>query len=114
VFAGRLSDITISRNGQRLCAATIWSFKQANGCVVRSLIQKTNHSSWESYMRDAAFDQIAVKTLSEVYDDVINTLVEAQTYPSPEVIGTTIIKHATQEQDPIKVRQTVLNELQVR
>ena len=48
----------------------------------------------ERMLHDAAFDQVAVKALSTVYDDVVNALCLARYYPSPEMIGAKIIRHA--------------------
>jgi len=65
----------------------------------------------ERMLHDAAFDQVAVKALSTVYDDVVNALCLARYYPSPETIGAKIIEHALRGYDPITVREMVLREL---
>ena len=66
----------------------------------------------ERMLHDAAFDQVAVKALSTVYDDVVNALCLARYYPSPETIGTKIIRHARRGYNPNEVRDIVLRELQ--
>ena len=66
----------------------------------------------ERMLQDAAFDQVAVKALSTVYDDVVNALCLARYYPSPEMIGAKIIRHARRGYNPNEVRDFVLRELQ--
>jgi len=65
----------------------------------------------ERMLHDAAFDQVAVKALSTVYDDVVNALCLARYYPSPEMIGAKIIRHARRGYNPNEVGDFVLREL---
>ena len=56
----------------------------------------------ERMLHDAAFDQVAVKALSTVYDDVVNALCLARYYPSPETIGAKIIRYARRDTTPMR------------
>ena len=66
----------------------------------------------ERMLQDAAFDQVAVRALSTVYDDIVNALCLARYCPSPETIGAKIIRHARRGYNPDEVRDIVLRELQ--
>jgi hypothetical protein len=65
-------------------------------------------------LTEAAFDPDAVKALTTAYEDVLATLgLERRTDPLTRMIARKIIEHAQRgERDPIRLRESVLKELE--